>query len=126
MNALTNEQIQQLFLDYSRTWDVLTGCKRTLRLVQNSSDIDRILASQRLSAESLAPLEDAISSLNEVLTALSDANEQILSQLKCDIDPDIQADLIAENIKFTDVCHHVLVQLQHQNEPDYDYRNGHS
>ncbi|MBD6620930.1 hypothetical protein FNW02_35690 [Komarekiella sp. 'clone 1'] len=95
----------------------------TLHLVRNSSEIERILAAQKLAAESLAPFEDAIYSLDEVLTALSDANDQILSQLKCDIAPDVQADLIAENIKFTDVCHHVLVQLQHQNEPDYNYES---
>jgi hypothetical protein len=108
---LTNEQIQQLFLDYSRTCDVLTGCKRTLRLVVNSSEIARILAAQKFAEQSLSPIEDAIFSINEVLTALSDANDQITSQLKCYLDPDIQADLVAENIKFTDICNHVLAQL---------------
>ncbi len=51
----------------------------TLHLVRNSSEIERILAAQKLAAKQLSPLEDAIYSLDEVLTALSDANDQILS-----------------------------------------------
>lgn len=82
--------------------------------------MQNILAAQRLDEESFLPIEDAIDSIEEFLNALSDAQDLVLSKLRCDyIEPEYQAELIQAH----GIYHKVLAQLRAEIVPDFNYRN---
>lgn len=116
---LTNTQIHNLDIDHSRVYGILVGCKLTLRCVLNSPEMERIKAAGRLEKDSLFSVEDAIASIEDFLNALSDAQDLVLSELKCDIDVEYQA----EFAEFSAIYHKILAQLRAEIVPDFNYRN---